>query len=194
MPNTSLSAFCKEYSLSKGSVHKFLKSEGFDTSEGMTPDAVVAARDYFLDATEHEPDQPAITAGLTIHTGNHCTALDVPTFANLTVDLAQFRDSESLVIEDPLDVADQFLATADHIKNALAADIAARQQRLEKTKQAQDAIAAKANELSLEQRLYRLQTQQLDQAQTEETKALAANLAQLQSLGKPAADDGQPSP
>jgi hypothetical protein len=103
----------------------------------------------------------------------------------LTVDLGQFRDSEALVIADPLDVAHQFLATADHIQNALAADIAAREARLQQTRKAQQQIEAKAQQLALEQRLYRLQAAQLDQAQTEETHALAANLEALQALGKP---------
>jgi hypothetical protein len=89
-------------------------------------------------------------------------------------------------------VAAQFLQTADLIQGALGADIAAREQRLQRTKQAQQAVAAKAQELSLEQRLYRLQTGQLDQQQTDETTALADALAQLQSLGKPAAEPAAP--
>lgn len=184
--NISLSAFCKAHGLSKGSVHKFLKAEGFDTSQGLTPDAVTAAKAYFLDAPLTEPTATtAITGGLTVLTGNHCTAIEAPSYAGLTVDLGQFRDSEALVIADPLDVAHQFLATADHIQNALAADIAAREARLQQTRKAQQQIEAKAQQLALEQRLYRLQAAQLDQAQTEETHALAANLEALQALGKP---------
>jgi hypothetical protein len=92
------------------------------------------------------------------------------------------------VIEDPLAVAEQFLQTADLIQGALAVDIAEREQRLARTKQAQAQVATKAQQLALEQRLYRLQTAQLDQAQTNETTALADALAQLQSLGKPATE------
>ena len=62
MANTSLSAFCRDYSLSKGSVHKFLKAEGFDTAEGLTPDAVKAAAGYFLDAAPTEPEATATPA------------------------------------------------------------------------------------------------------------------------------------
>jgi hypothetical protein len=62
MPNTSLSAFCREYNLSKGSVHKFLQAEGFDTAEGFTPDAVKAAAGYFLDAAPTEPEATATPA------------------------------------------------------------------------------------------------------------------------------------
>ena len=186
--NISLSAFCRDYSLSKGSVHKFLKAEGFDTSQGLTPDAVAAAKAYFLvnpteptDATE----TLGTTGGLTVLTGNHCTAIETPSYAGLTIDLGQFRDSEALVIDDPLDVAIQFLQTADQVQCALQADIKAREARLAQTRQAQDAIAAKAQELQLEQSNYRLQTARLDQAQSKETQALAANLEALQRLGKP---------
>jgi hypothetical protein len=72
------------------------------------------------------------------------------------------------------------------LQGALAADLAAREQRLQQTKQAQGAIAAKAQELALEQRLYRLQAAQLDAATTAEALALTAALAELKGLGKPA--------
>jgi len=186
MPKQSLSAFCKAHDLPKSSVYKFLQSEGFATSDGLSDDAIAAASGYFLD-TPQASTEPAAT-GMTIHTGNHCTALDVPGFDGLTVDLGQFRDSTALVIDDPLAVAEQFLQTADLIQGALADDIAGREQRLARTKQAKAKVEARAKELSLEQRLYRMQTAQLDTATTEETSALADALAQLQSLGKPAVE------
>ena len=194
MSNLSLSAYCKARNLPKSTVYKALKAEGFDTSDGLSPDAVAWADSYFLDEPLTEPTEAtAITGGLTVLTGNHCTAIEAPSYAGLTVDLGQFRDSEALVIADPLDVAHQFLATADHIQNALAADIAAREARLQQTRKAQQQIEAKAQQLALEQRLYRLQAAQLDQAQTEETHALAANLEALQALGKPQpAESAQP--
>ena len=182
----SLHSFCKENgNLPKTSVRRWLNDHGYSTSEGLSPAAVKAALAQFCPAPA--PAAPA-AGGMTIHPGNHCTALEVPSYEGLTVDLAQFRDSSALVIEDPLAVADQFLQTADLILAGLDSDIAAREQRLQSTKQAQAKIATKAQELALEQRLYRLQTSQLDQAQTDETKALADALAQLQSLGKPAAE------
>jgi hypothetical protein len=120
--------------------------------------------------------------------GNHCTTLAVPGFDGLTVDLGQFRDSNALTIADPLAAAEQFLAAADLIQGALGADIAEREQRLYRTKQAQAQVANKAQQLALEQRLYRLQAAQLDAATSDETSALADALAQLQALGKPAVD------
>ena len=182
----SLHSFCKENgNLPKTSVRRWLNDNGYSTSNGLSPAAVEAALAQFCPtAVEAAP----ATGGLSIHTGNHCTALEVPGFEGLTIDLGQFRDSEALIIDDPLAVAEQFLQTADLIQGALASDIADREQRLARTKQAQAKVAAKAQQLALEQRLYRLQAAQLDTATTEKTTALADALAQLQSLGKPAAE------
>ena len=189
----SLHAFCRDNDLAKTTVRRWLNEQGFSTSDGLSPEAVEAAQAQFCPVpapAEPEPEPPAAPApaAMTIHTGNHCTTLAVPGFDGLTVDLGQFRDSTALVIEDPLAVAEQFLQTADLIQGALAVDIAEREQRLARTKQAQAQVATKAQQLALEQRLYRLQTAQLDQAQTNETTALADALAQLQSLGKPATE------
>lgn len=182
----SLHSFCKEHgNLPKTSVRRWLNDNGYSTSDGLSPAAVEAAQAQFCPAPA--PTAPAASS-LSIHPGNHCTALEVPGFEGLTIDLGQFRDSEALVIDDPLAVAEQFLQAADLIQGALASDIADREQHLARTKQAQAQVAAKAQELALEQRLYRLQAAQLDSATTEKTTALSDALAQLQSLGKPSAD------
>jgi hypothetical protein len=184
MQTTSLSAYCKGHKLPKASVYKFLKAEGYDTANGMTPAAIAAANAYFLDQPQQVATETTISGGLSVVVGNHCTTIDTPSYQGLTVDLAQFRDSEALVIDDPLDVAIKFLQTADQIQAALQNDLSAREQRLAQTQQAKEAIAAKAQALQLSQGRYRLQTAQLDQAQSAETKALAANLEALQALGK----------
>ena len=195
----SLHAFCRDNDLAKTTVRRWLNEQGFSTSDGLSPEAVEAAKAQFCpvpapatpEPTEPEaptaPEAPA-ASGMTVFTGNHCTTLAVPGFDGMTVDLGQFRDSTSLVIEDPLAVAEQFLQAANMIQGALAGDIAEREQRLARTKQAQAQVTAKAQELSLEQRLYRLQAAQLDAATSDETSALADALAQLQALGKPAAE------
>lgn len=178
----SLHAFCKDNgNLPKTSVRRWLNENGHSTSNGLSPAAVEAALAQFCPAPAPAP----AAGGLSIHTGNHCKTLDTPAFDGLTIDLGQFRESAALVIDDPLAVADKFLQTADLIQGALAEDIAAREQRLARTKQAQAQVAAKANQLKLEQRLYKLQTAQIDTATTEETTALTRALAELQSLGKP---------
>jgi hypothetical protein len=47
----SLHQFCKFHGLSKTSVHRYLNGQGFDLSQGMTPDAIAAARAYFVCGT-----------------------------------------------------------------------------------------------------------------------------------------------
>lgn len=188
----SLHSFCTQHDIPKTTVKRWLNDNGYDTSQGMSPDAVAAAKAHFrIEDLQTEPTE-GITGGVSVVVGNHCTAVEPPSYQGLTVDLGQFRDSESLVIADPLAVAHQFLSAADQIQDALAADIAAREARLQQTRKAQQQIEAKAQQLALEQRLYRLQTAQLDQAQTEETQALSQHLEALQALGKPAAASPQP--
>ena len=148
----SLHSFCKENgNLPKTSVRRWLNDHGYSTSNGLSPLAVEAAIAQFCPASAPQTR----SMGLSIQGGNHCQTLDLPGFEGLSVDLGQFRDSESLVIDDPLAVAEQFTAAADMILAGLGNDIAAREQRLQTTKQAQKKIAAKADELKLEQRLYK---------------------------------------
>jgi len=183
---TSLHSFCRTHDLAKTTVRRWLLEQGFDTSNGLCPEAVAAASDFFLSKSEEDQEvKNPKTDLLTIHQGNHCQTLHIASMDGLTIDLGQFRNSQSLVVEDPVAAAQKFLAAADLIQNALANDIQDRQERLQATKEAQAAVAARAQELALEQRLYRLQTAQIDQATTEESKALANALGALQSLGKP---------
>ncbi|MGB7316006.1 MAG: hypothetical protein WA939_23980 [Nodosilinea sp.] len=104
-------------------MRRWLNDHGYSTSDGLSPAAIEAALAQFCPAAT--PTAP-VAGGLSIHTGNHCTALEVPGFEGLTIDLGQFRDSEALVIDDPLAVAEQFLQTADLIQGALASDIASK--------------------------------------------------------------------
>jgi hypothetical protein len=47
----SLHSFCKFHGLSKGSVHAYLKDQGFDLSQGMNTAAIAAARAHFCTDT-----------------------------------------------------------------------------------------------------------------------------------------------
>ncbi|HEY9760918.1 MAG TPA: hypothetical protein V6D07_00245 [Trichocoleus sp.] len=124
---------------------------------------------------------------VTVEAGNHCSALSTPDLQG-TFSLEQFRSSEAVVFDDPISVAQQFLTVADMLIGAMARDAAAREQRLQQTRQARDKVSTKAQELQLEQRLYRERTRSVDTAQTAETEALQKALATLQALGKP--EDG----
>lgn len=128
---------------------------------------------------------PAIKPVVEVEVGNHCTSLAAPTVQG-TFSLEQFRESEALVFDDPLLVANQFLSVADQLIEAMDADAAQREHRLQLTRQARTQVSTKAQELQLESRLYRERTRTVDTAQTVETDALQQALTTLQGLGKSA--------
>ncbi len=118
-----------------------------------------------------------------VQTGNHNIVISPPELPQI-YSLESLRNVESIEIEDPLALASQFLEAADQLQAAMERDIQQREQKLQQTRQAQKAVAVKAQELKLEQRLYRDRANQVSAAQTEETQALQEALTTLQSLGK----------
>ncbi|MBD2261121.1 hypothetical protein [Pseudanabaena sp. FACHB-2040] len=179
--NISLGEFERRHGINKGTVSKKARELGFDTTSGLSPEAYKSLKQAL------NVQGPVTVPQVTVESGNHCTSLAVPEFGGMQIDLTQFRDSSSLVIDDPLAVAQQFLAVADTVITALDQDAAAREARLQQTRQAREAVTAKAQEMQLEQRLYRERARAADVATTAESQTLANALAQLQSLGKPAA-------
>jgi len=139
-----------------------------------------------------DPVEPAQPVTVTVETGNHCQALATPSIEGTEFSLERFRadDVEALIFEDPALVAEEFLAVADQLVGAMDSDIKAREERLKRSRAAQKKVAAKAQDLKLEQRLYRDRARDLDTAQTEHTQSLQDALQSLQALGKPAADTG----
>ena len=134
-----------------------------------------------------QPMQPIEAVEVTVETGNHCSKLAKPEMNRLSFSLESFRsdDVEALVFDNSDDIADQFLAVADQLVGAMDIDIEKREQRLKATKAAQNKVATKAQELKLEQRLYRDRAKDIDSAQTDETQSLQDAVKALQSLGKP---------
>jgi len=130
---------------------------------------------------------PAKSVEVTVETGNHCQALTQPEMGGTEFSLERFRrdDVQALIFEDPEAVANQFLTVADQLVAGMEADIAIRERRLKATRTAQNKVATKAQELKLEQRLYRDRAKDLDTAQTDETSALQDAVTALQNLGKP---------
>lgn len=118
-----------------------------------------------------------------VETGNHNIVVPAPVLPQ-SYTLEGLREIESIEIEDPLSLANQFLAAADLVQDAMQRDIEQREQKLQQTRRAKTAITAKAQELKLEQRLYRERANQISVTQTEETQALQDALSTLQGLGK----------
>jgi hypothetical protein len=67
---TSIHAFCKQHGLTKSTVHSWLRAQGFDTSQGMTPDAVNAAMAQFV------PMQPVVMDAQPETVGGQITRLE----------------------------------------------------------------------------------------------------------------------
>lgn len=133
--------------------------------------------------------QPAVI----VESGNHQVNLGAPGLPQVFT-LEPLRQSEVVQFEDPLAIAHQFMQAADLVIAGMSQDVQARQQRLNETVEAKDAIAAKKQQLELEARLYQLQTGQIDAQTSRETQRLSDALQALQCLGKPPAapsDSGQ---
>ena len=156
MSELSLSAYCKARNLPKASVYKFLKSQCFSTTAGMTSEMIAVADAYFLD----EPiTEPAAITPTVIEVGNHRGALALPT-APAAINLADYRGDVALTSFEPEDV-DRFLASCDGFLEAVEADY--HQQLTITQRKAQQAAAVKAKVDSVKEAslVYKLRSEQL---------------------------------
>lgn len=143
----------------------------------------------FQFAVPEAPDPPepeTLQQEIAVDPGNHQIVLATPDLPQ-EYSLETLRTTESITLEDPLAIAQQFIQIADLLVDAMDSDIQQRETKLKQTQKAKETIATKAGELKLEQRLYRERTRQLDTALTDETASLQDALKTLQTLGKSSA-------
>ena len=78
--NTSLTKFCKDYSLAKTTVFNRCKELGIDTSEGVSPtDCDRLLHEFDIAPSEPEPAPIQTTAlSVEVQTGNHQIVLPTP--------------------------------------------------------------------------------------------------------------------
>ncbi len=181
--NISLSKFCKDRNLPKTSVYRRCQELHIDMSNGLD-EGTVSILEQEFDCVPATSNTPALQSFVSVEVGNHSMILATPQLPQ-TYSLESLRVSESVQIEDPIAVAQQFLQVADSLVNSMQTDIQQRESRLQQTRQAKEAIAAKSNELKLEARLYRERASMLDSALSSETQNLQDALATIQQLGKP---------
>jgi hypothetical protein len=174
---TSLTKFCKDNDLPKSTVYRRCQELGLDTANGLSP------ADLATVMNEFDLTPPVVTSAVTVEVGNHQIVLDNPLLPQCFT-LDSLRADESIQLHNPAALATQFIEAADLVTTAMQQDIERREAKLGQTRKAKDAIAKKAAELHLEQRLYQQQTHMIDTAQTTETETLQQALAALQSLGK----------
>ena len=181
---TSLSKFAKETGLPKSSVYARCQELNFDVRDGLTP-VMESEFNVKMPRPQQQQEETPITPTTVVDAGNHKIVLSAPQLPQ-RYSLEGLRTGEAIQFDDPLAVAASFLQDAEMLEVAMQQDIAARQQRLEATKKAQQAIAEKKQKLELEARLYQLQTQTLDAALSNETIQLQDALGKLQAFTQPA--------
>jgi hypothetical protein len=177
---TSLTKFCKDYSLAKTTVFNRCKELGIDTSEGVSPDDCDRLLHEF-DIALSEPEPLPIQT--TVEAGNHQLVLSTPKLP-AQFSLESLRFGASITFEDPLAVACQFIEVADQISDAMQTDLDHRKAKLNQTRQAKDAIAAKATALKLQQQRYQERAYRIDSEQSDQTDSLKEAMDLLQALGK----------
>jgi len=177
--SSSLHQFAKDNRLSKTTVHNRCKDLGISTADGLSSDACDRLMDEFNCRPKALP-----AAAATVEIGNHQMVLATPQLPG-RFSLESLRTGESSSFEDPLADATQFIEAADQISDAMETDLLNRKAKLNQTRQAKDAIAAKAVALRLQQQRYQEKAYRIDSEQSDQTDSLQEALAQLQPLGKP---------
>ncbi|MBW4661080.1 MAG: hypothetical protein KME15_20590 [Drouetiella hepatica Uher 2000/2452] len=190
----SLHGFCRDNNLPKSTVYERCKTMGIITSDGLCADDC----DRLLKEFNVKPAQVHLTAesvSLTrphVESGNHQIVLTAPALP-LTLTLENLRTGTVASIADPLSVAAAFLENADALIAAMNGDLHRRQQELQQTASAKEAVAQKAQELKLESRLYQQNAGAIDQAQNQATAQLSTALEALQSFTKKPDGESEPS-
>ncbi|MBW4662202.1 MAG: hypothetical protein KME15_26415 [Drouetiella hepatica Uher 2000/2452] len=188
----SLHAFCRDNNLAKSTVYERCKQLEINTSDGLSSDDC----DHLCREFNVKPVQKqAIPESATrphIESGNHQIVLSAPSLP-ATLTLENLRSGSVTSIADPLNVAASFLQNADALIAAMNGDLQRRQQELQQTATAKDAIAQKAQELKLESRLYQQNANAIDQAQTQATTQLTTALEALQAFTKKPDGELEPS-
>jgi hypothetical protein len=189
MTNLSLSAYCKARNLPKASVHKFLKAQCFNTTEGMTSDMIAAADAYFLDEPISEPTATAITPTV-IEVGNHRGQLALPN-TPASIDLGQYRgENAALSSFQPEDI-DRFLASCDGFLEAVDADYQHQQAITQRKAAAAQQVRAKVEQVQQASLIYQLRSEQLALHNATLDQALQRDMS---ILGKPQQPTESPQP
>jgi hypothetical protein len=199
MTQISLSSYCKGHNLPKATVYKALKAEGFDTSQGMSPDAVAWADAYFLD--DPQPEPTAIEAEI------------VPRgfFQSSELQATDYREAQLPEGFDPAamvrffdGVAGQATDTSALVSVAQMAIQAADIAMQNKVKGQKEALAqAEKDQATLDRMLAEakvklqisaMESKLLAERQTAATSATEAKFQELMGMGKPAAEGSSTLP
>jgi hypothetical protein len=184
----SLHSFCTQHEIPKTTVKRWLNDSGFDTSQGMTSDAVAAAKAHFRidEPLPTDSTAPAITPE--IITGNHRGELALPSQPS-QIDLAQYRGENAALTSFQAEDITRFLDSCDGFLDAVEADFAHQQAITAQKAAAAQQVAAKVEQVKQASLIYQLRSESLALHNATLDQALQQGMA---TLGKPAAANAQP--
>ena len=186
----SLHSFCTQHDIPKTTVKRWLNDNGYDTSQGMSPDAVAAAKAHFRIADpQPEPASTAITPTV-IEVGNHRGALALPN-APAAINLANYRgENAALTSFQPEDI-ERFLISCDGFLDAVEADYQQQKALTQRKAAAAAKVKAKVEEVKEASLVYKLRSESIALHNATLDQALQRDMA---TLGKPQQPAESPHP
>lgn len=177
----SLHSFCTQHKIPKTTVKRWLNDNGYDTSQGMSPEAVVAAKAHFrIEDPQPEPTDTAITPTV-IEVGNHRGPLALPSQPS-AINLADYRGANAALTSfEPEDI-ERFLSSCDGFLNAVEADYQHQRAITQRKETAAAQVKAKVEQVKQASLVYQLRSETLSL----HNAAIDAELQQgMAVLGKP---------
>jgi hypothetical protein len=174
----SLSSWCKENNLAKGTVHAKAKGLDIDTSKGLSDDAINQLSEAFNLSSSTTVSQTEIL------TGNHRTVSKLA-LSPTSIDLGNLRGNSQLTIinNDALSAVDNALTMADQLMDAMDSDIDFQTDQLQRTQTANNQLRRKAEALRRKQDSYAIKSQLIGLSQGKEAIELQQTMQELQNLG-----------
>ncbi|MDV3351709.1 hypothetical protein QGP82_23605 [Leptothoe sp. LEGE 181152] len=174
----SLSSWCKDNGLAKGTVHSKAKELKIDTSHGLSDEAIDELSKVFH-LVQTEEDLPG--QGVTIHTGNHRGELSLPQMPG-SLDLSDNRGHAPLntVSDDDIDA---FLSVCDACVEGMRADYQNQVAITHKKKQQLSRVEQKVEEVKEENMRYRMRSEFISLHNDELDRKIHEGMSEL-SQGK----------
>ena len=182
----SLHSFCTQHEIPKTTVKRWLNDNGFDTSQGMTSEAVTAAKAHFR--IEDPQPEPAITPTV-IEVGNHRGQLALPN-APASIDLGQYRGENAALTSFEAEDIERFLISCDGFLDAVEADYQHQRAITQRKAKAAAQVKAKVEAVKEASLIYKLRSESIALHNATLDQALQRDMA---TLGKPQPDE-RPQP
>lgn len=149
MATMSLGEFERSYNINRGTVQKRAQSLGFSTSEGLSDDAVEALQEFFKVGRYAPVQSETVTSTELLVVEGELMGLDTPEFDTYKLEVPSVL-SESY--EDPMAIAQRYLAFGDQLINRLDETAATLQKRQEDTRIAAQLVTEQNQRIAAKQR------------------------------------------